>query len=93
MTEDQEKAFENCKLVYKLVNEQIAITQKRQKLSFVVESQESMKLYHESNRLQDKINLINQLFAMTDDERLEIINCFCKGCGTYELPCYCMRDD
>jgi len=31
--------------------------------------------------------------ALTDEQRLELINSACVGCGTLAKPCYCMHDE
>lgn len=33
------------------------------------------------------------MHILTDEQRLEIVNGFCKHCSGLHLPCYCMRDD
>ncbi len=30
---------------------------------------------------------------LADEDRLELIHQYCMGCGTKDLPCYCMRDE
>ena len=50
---------------------------------------------------QDRDNKICEfkyfLRQLTSDQRLEAIDevgsGFCRGCGTYELPCYCQNDE
>lgn len=31
--------------------------------------------------------------ALTDEQRLTLIQSACVGCGTLDKPCYCMRDE
>ena len=31
--------------------------------------------------------------ALTEDQRYEIINTFCWGCGSVDLRCQCQNDD
>lgn len=43
---------------------------------------------------EDKIQgIVKMLESLTDDERLDIFNHFCKDCGTPTIPCSCMRDE
>lgn len=30
---------------------------------------------------------------LNDDQRMDVLGDFCTGCGTLDLPCYCMCDD
>lgn len=36
---------------------------------------------------------IRRMLILSDEERLEVINHFCKGCGTASLPCHCQNDE
>ena len=33
------------------------------------------------------------LLNMTDEERLDIISCFCRGCGRKDPSCQCWNDE
>ncbi|MEY4376768.1 MAG: hypothetical protein RJB26_1318 [Pseudomonadota bacterium] len=37
--------------------------------------------------------ILDQLHALTDDQRADLFREFCVHCGSADLPCYCMRDD
>lgn len=37
--------------------------------------------------------LKHQLDELTDEQRLSIINNYCKYCGTKILPCHCNNDE
>jgi len=37
--------------------------------------------------------IANNLFNLSEEERLEVFSYFCKECGTSDLPCYCWRDE
>lgn len=37
--------------------------------------------------------LFDMLDQLTDEQRLEVFNHYCLGCGGMHKPCYCQRDD
>lgn len=40
-------------------------------------------------------NIVNAMIALTDDERLEVMRCFCRGCGAVQpefMSCQCWND-
>lgn len=38
-------------------------------------------------------SVLSLMDTLTDDERLLVMASYCHGCGTADLPCYCLRDD
>lgn len=41
----------------------------------------------------NKNNLIFLLNQFSDEDRFEIMNNYCFGCGAMDLPCHCMNDE
>jgi len=37
--------------------------------------------------------LANQLYVLSDDERMQIFNLFCKHCGSTNRSCHCWNDE
>jgi len=37
--------------------------------------------------------LANQLYVLSDDERMQIFNLFCKHCGSIDRSCQCWNDE
>lgn len=44
-------------------------------------------------KLMPAIPLHELWSVLTDEQRLELIQSACVGCGTLAKPCYCMRDE
>ncbi len=38
-------------------------------------------------------NIANNLFNLTEEERLEVMGYFCKHCGSADPKCVCWRDE
>jgi len=53
--------------------------------------------YSNLRKEADNCDVIKQLaftlFIMDEVLRKELLDLMCEGCGNFELPCYCMRDD
>lgn len=40
-----------------------------------------------------KEDIKNLILQLSEQDRLDVLSYFCKGCGTEKLPCHCMNDE
>lgn len=38
-------------------------------------------------------HIIHLLDELTDEQLLEVLNKYCRGCGSKKLPCHCDNDE
>ena len=38
-------------------------------------------------------SIVNELAKLTDEERREVLSCFCRSCGSTDSRCQCWNDD
>jgi len=38
-------------------------------------------------------NIVNSLYKLSDDDRMQIFNLFCKHCGSTDSNCQCWNDE